>query len=150
MSVPQRSIAALLPMHNRNNDRRPSCKGAFYIARATTQVSSWILLVFAGLLEIGWAIGVNMLRFYHLLTIRIYGCRYGTNHVFARFGGEKTTNANGRCGSDRTEIWVGGTASMGILILKESRYWPRLIWIGLIAGGVLGLKLVKEQLRQKF
>jgi hypothetical protein len=33
--------------------------------------------------------------------------------------------------------------------LKESRYWPRLIWIGLIAAGVLGLKLVKEQAQTK-
>jgi hypothetical protein len=95
---------------------------------AATQVYSWVLLVFAGLLEIGWAMGVNMLSFYPLLTIRIYDCRYGTNHVFARFGGEKTTNPNGHRGL--TEIGAVGTASMGILISRESRLAPaNLVWL---------------------
>jgi len=43
-------------------------------------------------------------------------------------------------------IWTGigaaGTAICGIIFMKDSAAWPRLVCLALIVGGVIGLKLV--------
>jgi len=43
-------------------------------------------------------------------------------------------------------VWTGigavGTAIYGMLFLHEPRDWPRVLCIGLVVGGIVGLKLL--------
>jgi quaternary ammonium compound-resistance protein SugE len=45
-------------------------------------------------------------------------------------------------------IWTGigaaGTAILGIILFSESAAWPRLVCIGLIVTGILGLKMTSD------
>jgi quaternary ammonium compound-resistance protein SugE len=45
-------------------------------------------------------------------------------------------------------VWTGigavGTAIVGMILFDESREWTRLLCIGLIVAGVLGLRLASE------
>lgn len=101
---------------------------------------AWVLIFIAGLLEIGWAIGMKlsegftkfwpsvltvvcMITSFVLLTLGMRSLPVGTAYA----------------------VWTGigaaGTAIVGILVLHEPRDPARLICIGLIVAGVFGLKL---------
>ncbi len=100
----------------------------------------WLLLVIAGLLEIVWAIGLKytdgftrlwpsvgtvsaMALSMLLLGLALRSLPVGTGYA----------------------VWVGigavGTAILGIVLLGESASAARLISIGLIVAGIIGLKL---------
>jgi len=100
----------------------------------------WIVLVLAGLFEIGWAIGlkytdgftklwptvgtlVSMVVSLGLLGIAMKSLPVGTAYA----------------------VWVGvgavGTAILGIVLLGEPSNAGRLISLGLIIAGIVGLKL---------
>ena len=100
----------------------------------------WIMLVLAGLFEIGWAIGlkytdgftklwptvgtlVSMVISLGLLGLAMKSLPVGTAYA----------------------VWVGvgavGTAILGIVLLGEPSNAGRLISLGLIIAGIVGLKL---------
>ncbi len=100
----------------------------------------WIILVLAGLFETGWAIGLkytaSFTRFWPtvgpvaamvvslgLLGVAMKSLPVGTSYA----------------------VWVGvgafGTAILGIMLLGESASIGRLISLGLIIAGIVGLKL---------
>lgn len=101
---------------------------------------NWFILVVAGLFEIGWAIGLkytegftrlwptvgtvlSMLISIGLLGIAMKSLPVGTAYA----------------------VWVGvgavGTAVLGIFLLGESANPLRLLSLGLIVAGIVGLKL---------
>lgn len=101
---------------------------------------NWLILVIAGLFEIGWAIGlkytegftrfwptvgtaVSMVISMGLLGIAMKSLPVGTAYA----------------------VWVGvgaiGTAILGIVLLGESSTPLRLLSLGLIVAGIVGLKL---------
>jgi quaternary ammonium compound-resistance protein SugE len=101
---------------------------------------NWILLVLAGLCEVAWAIGLKytegftrplptvgtisaMLISIWLLGIAMKSLPVGTAYA----------------------VWVGigavGTAILGIILLNESANPARLVSLGLIVAGIVGLKL---------
>lgn len=101
---------------------------------------NWILLVIAGLCEVAWAIGLKytegftrplptvgtisaMLISIWLLGIAMKSLPVGTAYA----------------------VWVGigavGTAILGIILLNESANAARLVSLGLIVAGIVGLKL---------
>lgn len=101
---------------------------------------NWILLVIAGLCEVAWAIGLKytagftrplptigtisaMLVSIWLLGIAMKSLPVGTAYA----------------------VWVGigavGTAILGIILLNESASAARLVSLGLIVAGIVGLKL---------
>jgi quaternary ammonium compound-resistance protein SugE len=103
----------------------------------------WALLFVAGILEIGWAVGLKYTEGFtrlwpsivtiaamavsmYLLALAARGLPIGTAYA----------------------VWTGigavGTAIIGIFLFDESRDWMRLLCIGLIISGVLGLKLVSK------
>ena len=105
---------------------------------------AWILLLLAGLFEIGWAVGLKytdgfreplwsavsvvlLAAFVLLLTRALAVLPLGTAYA----------------------VWTGigtvGTALLGILILGESAAALRLVCIGLILMGIVGLKLVSAE-----
>jgi len=103
-------------------------------------VMYWILLFFAGLFEIGWAVGLRysdgwtrlvpsmltlaaMAVSFALLSLALRGLPLGTAYA----------------------VWTGigavGTAIVGMLFLGETLSLPRIASILLIMIGLLGLKL---------
>ena len=101
---------------------------------------NWFILVVAGLFEVGWAIGLKytngftrlwptigtvlaMVVSLWLLGIAMKSLPVGTSYA----------------------VWVGvgavGTAIMGIVLLGEVANAGRLISLGLIIAGIVGLKI---------
>lgn len=101
---------------------------------------NWILLILAGLLEIGWAIGLKYTEgftrlwpslltvFAMLLSLALLGIVMKTLPVSTAYA-----------------VWMGigvvGTAILGVVILGEPATFGRLFSIALILMGVIGLKL---------
>ena len=105
---------------------------------------NWIYLIIAGILEIGWAIGLKytegwsklypsliivvlMIASFQFLSMALKTLPIGTAYA----------------------IWTGigavGTAILGILLFDESRDLPRILCILLIVAGIAGLKLTSAQ-----
>ncbi|MBS1176888.1 MAG: QacE family quaternary ammonium compound efflux transporter [Proteobacteria bacterium] len=101
---------------------------------------AWLLLVLAGLFEVGWAIGLKytdgftrlwptvgtvlaMVISLGLLGLAMKSLPVGTSYA----------------------VWVGvgavGTAILGIVLLGEPANAGRLVSLGLIVAGIVGLKL---------
>ena len=101
---------------------------------------AWLLLFVAGLLEVGWAIGlkytdgftrlwpsvftgVSMVASVVLLGIAMKSLPVGTSYA----------------------VWVGvgaiGTAILGIILFGEPATAGRIVSLGLILAGIVGLKL---------
>ncbi|MBW3623431.1 MAG: quaternary ammonium compound efflux SMR transporter SugE [Armatimonadetes bacterium] len=105
--------------------------------------AAWTYLLIAGILEVAWAIGLKY------------------THGFSRFWPSVGTLA-GMVGSfyflsaalkilpigTAYAVWTGigalGTALLGIVLFGESAALPRLLSIGLVILGILGLKLTSS------
>ena len=101
---------------------------------------SWVFLFVAGLLEIGWAIGLKYTDGFTKLwptvgtvialvaSFLLLGLALKTLHVGTAYA-----------------IWVGigaaGTALLGIFLFGESIDVLKLVSLGLICAGIVGLKL---------
>ncbi len=100
----------------------------------------WVLLIIAGLLEVGWAIGLKYTEGFSkpipsaltlaamagsvvLLGIAMKSLPVGTSYA----------------------VWVGvgavGTALLGMVLFGEAATLGRLASLGLIVAGIVGLKL---------
>lgn len=102
---------------------------------------AWLVLLVAGLLEVGWAVGLKYTHGFtrlvpSLLTILSMAVSLGLLGIALKTLPLGTAYA----------IWTGvgtiGTALLGILLLGESADMVRLGCIGLILAGMIGLKLV--------
>lgn len=101
----------------------------------------WLMLIVAGLFEMGWAIGlkysegftklipsiftiVGMIASFYFLSLALKSLPLGTAYA----------------------IWTGigtvGTVTLGIILFKEPIDITRLICIGFIVVGIVGLKVV--------
>lgn len=103
--------------------------------------SAWLILFIAGLCEIGWAVGLKYTegfsRFWPsaativamVVSIVLLGWSLKTLPLGTAYG-----------------VWTGigavGTAMLGIILFGESREVARLVCIGLIVAGIVGLKLL--------
>jgi quaternary ammonium compound-resistance protein SugE len=109
-----------------------------------TGSGAWIVLVLAGLFEVGWAVGLkysagftrigpsiltiaSMIVSLALLGLALRALPLGTAYA----------------------IWTGigtiGTAVLGIWLFGESAAFLRLACVGLIVAGIVGLKLVSPE-----
>ena len=105
---------------------------------------NWIYLIIAGILEIGWAIGLKytegwsklypslitvvlMIASFQFLSMALKTLPIGTAYA----------------------IWTGigavGTAILGMIIFNEPRDVSRILCILLIVAGIAGLKLTAAQ-----
>ncbi len=101
---------------------------------------AWVWLVIAGLLEVVWAIGLKASD-----GFRKPGIATGTvMAMVASFYGLAQALRTLPVGTAYA-IWTGigavGTAAVGMWIYGESRDVGRLVSIGLIVAGIVGLKL---------
>lgn len=103
--------------------------------------SAWLILFIAGLCEVGWAVGLKYTegfsRFWPsaativamVVSVVLLGWSLKTLPLGTAYG-----------------VWTGigavGTATLGIILFGESREVARLVCIGLIVAGIVGLKLL--------
>ncbi|MFO1215292.1 MAG: quaternary ammonium compound efflux SMR transporter SugE [Burkholderiaceae bacterium] len=101
---------------------------------------AWLILVLAGLFEVGWAIGLKYTDGFTRLwptvgTLAAMVISLGLLGVAMKTLPVGTSYA----------VWVGvgavGTAILGIVLLGEPASAGRLISLGLIVAGIVGLKL---------
>lgn len=105
---------------------------------------AWVYLVIAGLLEIGWAIGLKYTYGFSRLwpSVATVVCM-AVSFVFLSLSLKTIPIGTGYA------VWTGigaaGTALFGILVLGESRDIARVLCILLIIAGVLGLKMTSAR-----
>jgi quaternary ammonium compound-resistance protein SugE len=101
---------------------------------------AWVLLVIAGLFEVGWAIGLKYTEGFTRLwptvgTLAAMAISLGLLGIAMKSLPVGTSYA----------VWVGvgavGTAILGIVLLGEPANAGRLVSLGLIVAGIVGLKL---------
>lgn len=101
---------------------------------------SWVILVIAGLLEIGWAIGLKYTEGFTRLWPSV-ATVIALLASFLLLGLAMRTLPVGTAYA----VWVGigavGTAILGIVLFGESATVLRLVSLGLICAGIVGLKL---------
>lgn len=105
--------------------------------------SAWLILVVAGLCEIGWAIGLKYTEGFSRLWPSVWTLLAMAASVLL-LGWSLKTLPVGTAYAVWTGIGAVGTALLGMLLFGESREAARLVSIGLIVAGILGLKLVTK------
>jgi quaternary ammonium compound-resistance protein SugE len=100
----------------------------------------WVILVLAGLFEVAWAIGLKYTDGFTRLWPSI-----GTGAAMVISLGLLGLAMKSLPVGTSYAIWVGvgavGTAILGIVLLGEPANAGRLVSLGLIVAGIVGLKL---------
>ncbi|MGY0559783.1 MULTISPECIES: quaternary ammonium compound efflux SMR transporter SugE [unclassified Luteimonas] len=100
----------------------------------------WLILFFAGLFEVAWAVGLKYTEGFTRLwpslgTLAAMGVSFYLLAIAMRSLPLGTAYA----------VWVGvgavGTAILGIFLFQEPANAGRLVSLGLIVAGIIGLKL---------
>lgn len=102
---------------------------------------SWIYLFFAGLFEIGWAVGLKYTHGFTRLTPSLLTVAAMAISLFL-LGLALRSLPLGTAYAIWTGIGTIGTAILGIVLFSEPAAALRLVCIGMIAAGIVGLKLV--------
>ncbi len=104
---------------------------------------AWLVLLAAGLCEVGWAIGLKYTDGFSRFWPSI-GTVIGMVASVVLLGWSLKSLPVGTAYAVWTGIGAVGTAILGMLLFDESRDAARLVSIGLIVAGILGLKLVTK------
>jgi len=104
------------------------------------QPMAWLLLFVAGLCEVAWAIGLKysdgFSRLYpSLATVAAMGASIGL------LGLALKTLPVGTAYAVWTGIGAAGTVALGVYLFSEPATVLRLICIGLILAGIIGLRI---------
>jgi quaternary ammonium compound-resistance protein SugE len=102
---------------------------------------SWICLVIAGLLEVAWAIGLKYTAGFTRLWPSVFTLATVAGSV-GMLGVALRALPLGTAYAVWTGIGTVGTAVFGMLVLGEPAGALRLLSIGLIVAGIVGLKLL--------
>jgi quaternary ammonium compound-resistance protein SugE len=102
---------------------------------------SWILLFIAGLLEIIWAIGLKYTEGFTRLWPTV-GTVLAMILSVALLGLAMRTLPVGTAYAVWTGVGAVGTVLLGIVLMGEPATAGRLVSLGLIVAGIVGLKLV--------
>ncbi len=101
---------------------------------------AWLCLLLAGLMEIGWAIGLKYTAGFTRLwpsvgTVLCMAVSFGLLSLSLK------TLPMGTAYAIWTGIGAAGTAVFGMIFLGESREAGRMVCLALIIAGVVGLKV---------
>lgn len=102
---------------------------------------AWGILFVAGLLEIGWAIGLKYTEGFSKLVPSVLTAGSMVLSIVL-LGWALKTLPVGTAYAVWTGIGAVGVAILGIVLFAEPANALRLACIGLIVGGIVGLKLV--------
>ena len=101
---------------------------------------AWIILVLAGLFEVGWAIGLKYTEGFTRLWPTVWTVLAMAMSLWLLGIAMKTLPVG-----TAYSVWVGvgafGTVILGIVLLGEPATPGRLISVALIIAGIIGLKL---------
>ena len=101
----------------------------------------WIMLIVAGIFEVGWAIGLKYTEGFTRLVPSVLTI----GSMFISFGLLAEALRHIPVGTGYA-VWTGigavGTAILGMAVLGESRDPAKLFCIALIVAGIAGLKFV--------
>lgn len=102
---------------------------------------AWLLLLIAGLLEVGWAVGLKYTEGFtrlvpSVLTLLSMAASVGMLALALK------TLPMGTAYAVWTGIGAVGTAILGIVLFGDPAGISRIACIGLIVAGIVGLKLV--------
>jgi quaternary ammonium compound-resistance protein SugE len=101
---------------------------------------AWIILVLAGLFEVGWAIGLKYTEGFARLWPTIWTALAMIISLWLLGIAMKSLPVG-----TAYSVWVGvgsvGTVILGIVLLGEPANAPRLISVALIMAGIIGLKI---------
>jgi quaternary ammonium compound-resistance protein SugE len=101
---------------------------------------AWILLVLAGLFEVGWAIGLKYTEGFSRLWPTIWTALAMIISLWLLGIAMKSLPVG-----TAYSIWVGvgavGTVILGIVLLGEPANAARLVSVALIMAGIIGLKI---------
>jgi quaternary ammonium compound-resistance protein SugE len=100
----------------------------------------WILLFIAGLLEVGWAIGLKYTEGFTRLWPSV-GTLAAMTLSVVLLGLAMRTLPVGTAYAVWTGIGAVGTVILGIVLFAEPATAARLVCVGLIVAGIIGLKL---------
>jgi quaternary ammonium compound-resistance protein SugE len=101
---------------------------------------AWAILIVAGVLEIGWAVGLKYTEGFTRLYPTIATVAAMVVSI-TMLGIAVRDLPVGTAYAVWTGIGTAGTALLGILLLGEAASLQRLLCIGLIVVGIVGLKL---------
>ncbi|KRG13701.1 DMT family transporter [Lederbergia galactosidilytica] len=102
---------------------------------------AWISLILAGLCEMFGVTMINKLhkdRSWQSLALLIIG--FGASFIFLAYAME--TLPMGTVYAIWTGIGASGGAILGMILYNESKDWKRLVFIAMVLGAAIGLKLV--------
>ncbi|WP_340646856.1 quaternary ammonium compound efflux SMR transporter SugE [Phenylobacterium sp.] len=101
---------------------------------------AWLILFVAGLCEIGWAVGLKYTDGFTRLWPTVFT---GASLLvsMALLGAAMKTLPLGTAYAVWTGIGAVGTVILGIVLFKEPVTVARLVCVGLIVAGILGLKI---------
>ena len=101
---------------------------------------AWVLLFVAGLLEVGWAIGLKYTEGFTRLWPSVFTLAAMVLSVVLLGVAMKSLPVG-----TSYAVWVGvgavGTAILGMVLIGEPASLGRLVSLGLIVAGIVGLKL---------
>jgi quaternary ammonium compound-resistance protein SugE len=100
----------------------------------------WVLLFIAGLLEVGWAIGLKYTEGFTRLWPSL-GTAAAMTLSVVLLGLAMRTLPVGTAYAVWTGIGAVGTVILGIVLFAEPATAARLACVGLIVAGIAGLKL---------
>lgn len=104
---------------------------------------AWVLLIMAGLFEVGWAVGLKYTDGFTRLVPSVLTV-LGMIASFALLAQALRTIPVGTGYAVWTGVGAVGTAIFGIIVLGESREAVRLVSLLLIVAGIIGLKLTSN------
>jgi quaternary ammonium compound-resistance protein SugE len=104
---------------------------------------AWIFLFIAGLLEIGWAVGLKYTEGFSRLWPTVATVA-GMVASFALLSQALKSIPVGTAYAVWTGIGAAGTALVGMILFGESREVMRILCLLLIVAGVIGLKFTSS------
>jgi len=102
---------------------------------------AWASLVIAGLFEMFGVSMINKLhkdRSWQPLLLLIFG--FGASFIFLAYSME--TLPMGTAYAVWTGIGASGGAILGMVLYGESKDWKRIVFIAMVLGAAIGLKLI--------
>ena len=111
-----------------------------------SSAAAWAVLLVAGLCEVIWAVGLKYTEGFTRLAPSAWTLAAMAASVILLAWSLKTLPV-GTAYAVWTGIGAVGTALLGMMLFNESREVARLVCIGLIVAGILGLKLVTKERR---
>ena len=104
---------------------------------------AWLYLLVAGLMEIAWAVGLKYTEGFTRLWPSVWTAVALVLSMILLAAAMRTLPLG-----TAYAIWTGigavGTAALGVLLFGESATPARLVCIGLIVAGLVGLKLTSN------